>query len=197
MTIKSLFRDYVQKSGMFMYPALNIERGGSVTPIETYISWKGNYDVTDCKLICLYHLRDDIEFRNFEKYKLLGNHKFYDFKQVESEEGEKGVYIFDFTEVKEDWDHFVIGHYSKLSKTHKKKVQNFFGNAGSNYVYIESYLYPEKYYGLYSEILAEKKDRDKMEESLRYANELCDKPVWDLEELEITIKDLEMTKEMS
>ena len=36
-----------------------------------------------------------------------------------------------------------------------------------------------------------------MEESLRYANELCDKPVWDLEELEITIKDLEMTKEMS
>lgn len=197
MTIKSLFVDYVQKSRLFIYPTLGFERGGSVTPIETYISWKGYYEVTDCKLICLYHLRNDTEFRNFEKSKLLGHPKFYDFKQVETEEGEKGVYVFDFTDVKEDWDNFVIGHYSKLSKSHKKKIQDFFGNAGSNVAYIESYLYPENYHSLYSEILAEKSDRSKMEESLKYVNELCDKPVWNLEELEITVKDLEMKKEMS
>ena len=189
MAISSLFRDYIQKSGIFLYPILDINRGGSVTPIETYISWGDYYDVTDCKLICLYHLRDDTEFMNFERSKLLGNSKFYDFKQVEER---KGIYVFDFSSVKEDWDNFIVGHYSKLSEAHKKKVQTFFGNAGSNYAYIQSYLYPERYYSMYAEILAETKDRKSMMDSLRQAVELCEKPDWKLERLEITIKDLEI-----
>jgi hypothetical protein len=189
MAIESLFLDYVQKSRLFMYPALGIKRGGSVTPIETYVSLKDYYDETDHKLICLYHLRDDTEFKNFEKTNLLGNPKFYDFKQVE--EG-KGIYVFDFSSDKEDWDNFIVGHYSKLSEAHKKKVQAFFGNAGSNYAYIQSYLYPDRYYAMYAEILAEKKDRESMMESLRHAVELCEKPDWKLERLEITIKNLEI-----
>ena len=189
MAISSLFRDYIQKSGIFLYPILDINRGGSVTPIETYISWGDYYDVTDCKLICLYHLRDDTEFMNFERSKLLGNSKFYDFKQVEER---KGIYVFDFSSVKEDWDNFIVGHYSKLSEAHKKKVQTFFGNAGSNYAYIQSYLYPERYYSMYAEILAETKDRKSMMDSLLHAVELCEKPDWKLERLEITIKDLEI-----
>jgi len=189
MAIESLFLDYVQKSRLFMYPALGIKRGGSVTPIETYVSWKDYYDETDHKLICLYHLRDDTEFRNFEKTHLLGNSLFKDFKQVEEQ---KGIYVFDFSSAKEDWDNFIVGHYSKLSEAHKKKVQAFFGNAGSNYAYIQSYLYPERYYGMYAEILAETKDRKSMMDSLRQAVELCEKPDWKLERLEITIKDLEI-----
>lgn len=194
MAIQSLFRDYVQKSRLFLYPTLDIERGGSVTPIETYVSWKDHYDVTDYKLICLYHLRDDTEFRVFEKSKLLGNQKFCDFKQVEDN---KGLYVFDFSSHKEDWDNFIVGHYSKLTSAHKKKVQSFFGNAGSNYAYIESYLYPERYYTMYAEILAEKGDIESMEKSLRCAVELCDRPDWKLEELEITIKDLEIRNQIS
>lgn len=199
MAIKSLFRDYVQKSGLFLYPALDIERGGSVTPIETYISWENHYEETDYKLICLYHLRDDTDFRSFEKLKLLGNPKFHNFKQVESEEGEKGIYVFDFsgTNDKNNWDNFLIGHYSQFTKEHKNKIQTFFGNTGSNYPYIESYLYPEKYYTMYAEILAEKRDRGKMEESLRHAHELCDKPIWELEKIVIMEKDLEIKKYMS
>lgn len=189
MAIESLFLDYVQKSRLFMYPALGIKRGGSVTPIETYVSWKDYYDETDHKLICLYHLRDDTEFMNFEKTHLLGNSLFKDFKQVEEQ---KGIYVFDFSPFKEDWDNFIVGHYSKLSEAHKKKVQAFFGNAGSNYAYIQSYLYPERYYAMYAEILAEKKDRESMMESLRHAVELCEKPDWKLERLEITIKNLEI-----
>ena len=193
MAINSLFRDYVQKSKLFLYPTLGIERGGSVTPIETYISWDGYYDVTDCKLICLYHLRNDTEFRNFENTKLLGNKKFYDFKQVEDN---KGIYVFDFTPVKKDWDNFIVGHYSKLGAIHKKMIQNFFGNAGSNYAYIESYLYPERYYSMYAEILAEKGERAGMEANLRAAVELCDKPNWELETLKVTIKNLEINSQM-
>lgn len=194
MEIDSLFTEYVQKSKLFLYPALDIERGGSVTPIETYTSWKDYYSTKDCKLICLYHLRDDIEFKNFEKVVLLNHPKFCDFKQVESETGNDGVYVFDFINHKDDWDNFLVGRYSELSDSHKKKIQKFFSNAGTNYPYIESYLYPEKYYATYAKILAEKKDRKEMEGHLRYANELCDKPVWELEELKVTIKDLVMSK---
>lgn len=194
MAIETLYRDYIQKSRLFLFPILNIERGGSVTPIETYISWKDHYGPTDYKLICLYHLRDDAEFRAFERLKLLGNSKFHDFKQLKDN---KGLYIFDLSNHKEDWDKVVSGQYSKLSEPHKKRIQEFFGNAGTSYPYIESYLYPEKYHAMYAEILSERKDRKEMEESLRYVNELCDKPSWELEQLEITVKDLEITNQMS
>lgn len=194
MTIKSLFRDYIQKSGIFLYPTLDIARGGSVTPIETYVSWKNHYDVTDHKLVCLYHLRDDTEFKTFDKTMLLGNSKFYEFKEINDN---KGIYVFDLSSNKEDWDNFIVGHYSKLSELHKKKVQSFFGNAGSSYAYIDSYLYPERYYSMYAEILAETKDRRSMEESLRCAVELCEKPNWKLEQLDITIKDLEIRNQIS
>jgi len=194
MAIKSLFRDYIQKSRLFMYPGLDIDRGGSVTPIETYCSWDNYYDVTDCKLICLYHLRDDTEFINFERKKLLNNAKFYDFKQVEDN---KGIYVFDFSFQKENWDNFIIGNYSKLNDIHKKKILKFWSNNVANYAYIESYLYPEKYYKMYSEILAESRDRKTMEDSLRCAVELCEKPDWKREKIDISIKDLEIKNQIS
>ena len=65
-----------------MYPLLNIKRGSSVTPIETYMSWSEQFSIYDKKLICLYYLREDIEFKLFEKEKLLNNQLFYDFKPI-------------------------------------------------------------------------------------------------------------------
>ena len=67
MAITSLYKDYFQKSRIFMYPILEIKRGASVTPIETYLSWEDQYSLCDRKLICHYHLRDDSEFTVFEK----------------------------------------------------------------------------------------------------------------------------------
>jgi hypothetical protein len=67
MALKSLYRDYFQKSRVFLYPMLEIKRGVSVTPIETYVSWDEHYKPEDRKFIVLYHLRNDKEFLNFEK----------------------------------------------------------------------------------------------------------------------------------
>lgn len=194
MVIEELFSEYVQKSRMFLYPLLGIKRGGSVTPIETYVSWKGRYDITDYKLVCLYHLRDDVEFMSFEKNVLLNNPLFHDFKQVSDKDG---IYIFDFTSVKEDWNEVILGRYSRISSKSKKQILGFFENAGKSYSYIESYLYPEKFYTIYAKILSEVKDRKEMDESLRYAIELCDKPNWSAEEIIIDIKNLEIRKEIS
>jgi len=182
MAIESLFKDYFQKSRIFIYTLLEIKRGSSVTPIETYIAWDEQYSPQDMKLMCLYHLRDDMEFRNFEKEKLLKNKYFYDFKQVA---GNKGVYVFDFSEYKKDWDKLLLGKYSQLSTSYKKKIENFYGKRDSNYAYVESFLYPEKYYAMYAEMMLVK------ESLLREVGELCSTMDMEKETLKVKVKDLQ------
>jgi hypothetical protein len=181
MTIKSLYKDYFQKSRVFLYPLLEIKRGSSVMPIQTYVSWEGHYVPEDRKLICLYHLRDDEEFIRFEKQKLLGNHLFLDFKPVEDD---KGVYVFDLKKSKDDFDLFLQGRYSKMSAIHKKIVKSYYGVYSSNFVYVESFLNPEKYFAIYSEILGVDA------EELRKVGELCSLPDMEMERLVIEINEL-------
>lgn len=182
MAIKSLYKDYFQKSRVFLYPALDIKRGVSVTPIETYVSWKDHYSISDAKLVCLYHLRNDSDFRAFEKSKLLGNKLFHDFKEVGED---KGIYVFDFSGQKKDWDCFIKGKYSMLSTEQKRKIRNYIGANDSNMPYIDSFLNPEKYYKLYAEIVGVK------EQLLRDVGELCDVPNLELETVDISIKNLQ------
>jgi len=186
--MKDINRNYFQKSRVFLYPTLDIKRGVSIVPIETYVSWKGNYAKEDCKLICLYHLRNDAEFRNFEKHKLFGNRLFHDFKETPDE---KAVYIFDLSQYKEDWNNFLKGSYSKFSADHKRKIKNFYGTNSPNYAYIESFINPEKYYGMYSQILLVG------EKTLKDVGELCDKPDFEKETLEATVKSLEMRRQIT
>ncbi len=74
--VKNLYTKYTQKSRMFLYPLLGIKRGSAVVPNETYVSITNMYKPEDMKLVCLYHLRQDLEFRMFEKSKLSGNSRF-------------------------------------------------------------------------------------------------------------------------
>lgn len=183
MTIKSLYKDYFQKSRVFLYPALEIKRGSSVMPIQTHVSWEGHYAPEDRKLICLYYLREDEEFLRFEKHKLLGNPRFHDFKQVDDE---RAVYVFDFQDSKSDFDLFLQGRYSKMSAVHKKKIKAYYGIYNSNFVYIESYLNPEKYFSIYSEMLGVDIDE------LRKVGELCNPPDMERESLVMDIQEINL-----
>ena len=167
MGIKSLYRDYFQKSRVFLYPALDIKRGVSVIPVQTYVSWEGYYAPEDRKLMCLYNIRKDEEFVKHEKMKLLGNKLFHDFIQVSEDQG---IYVFDYQHMKEDWDLFLEGRYSQISASHKRKIKNFYGSYSSNFAYVESFLHPEKYFTLYSELLGVDV------EHLKHVGELCSKP---------------------
>lgn len=162
-----------------MYPALEIRRGGSVTPIQTYVAWADNYLPKDRKFVCLYHLRDDDDFIRFEKQKLLGNKHFCDFREVE---GEKGAYIFDYRFMGDDWDHFINGRFSKMSEVHKAVVRQFYGSYSSSFVYIESMLNPEKYYDKYAKILNVDVDL------LKEVGELCSIPDITRETLVMSVK---------
>jgi hypothetical protein len=186
MQIRSLYKDYIQKSRIFLYPSLDIKRGVSVTPIETYIAWCDYYKPADRKLCCLYYLRNDEEFKQFEKHKLIGNRLFHDFKQVEDT---KGVYVFDFESLSNDWDNVINGKYSKLSPDFKRKIRHYIGLSNTNLPYIDSFLFPDRYFKIYAEMMG-------VDESvLKEVGELCSLPDMKHETLNISVINLDTVKE--
>jgi hypothetical protein len=172
MKIKKLYTKYAQKSKIFLYPILGIKRGGSVTPVETYLEWVNKYTKQDRKLICLYHLRDDNEFKNFEKRVLLAHPKFENFHYTENNQG---IYIFDYEPDKDLYDKVLQGKYSQIKKEYKEKILDFFSNNKGSMIYIDSYLNPEKYMADYANLLGVNL------ELIKSVGQLCELPDEDKE----------------
>lgn len=185
MHVHALYTKYFQKSKVFIYPLLGIKKGNSVVPRDTYISWDTFYKPEDKKLICVYNKRTDQEYLNFEKNVLLKHNRLFDY--IETEDG-SAIFIFDFSDLKEDWDYFINGKYSKLSSKTKDIILAFFNKTNGNYIYMHSYMYPDKFFARYAELLG-------VEESfLRTVGELCNKPDLDREILMIDVPNLENSK---
>lgn len=188
MHVHALYTKYFQKSKVFIYPLLGIKKGSSVVPRETYLSWDSCYGSEDKKLICLYHKRTDPEYINFEKNVLLKHNRLSDY--LESDDG-SAIFVFDFSDLKDEWTHFINGRYSQMSKKTKETILNFFDKTSGNYIYMYSYLYPEKFFSRYAELLG-------VEESLlKSVGELCTKPDLEKEMLVIEVADLENLKIIS
>ena len=83
---------------------------------------------------------------------------------------------------------FIKGKYSKFSNGFKKHIINFFGNKGTISEYVESYLYPENYFEIYSDILKVPL-RD-----IKQVGELCDKPDLKKENLEKELVSVKLFK---
>jgi len=185
MALSSIYKKYFQKSKVFLYPLLDIKRGVSVVPVETYISWSGYYNSEDIKLICLYDVREDEEYKKFEKNVLLKHNRLCDYVKVNSQI----VLTFDFSDLTDDWFYFINGRYSKFSLNTKQKILNFFDKHSGNYAYMHSYLIPEKYFNNYAEIL------NVEPQLLIKVGELCNKPDLDKENLTLEIADLDNINE--
>ena len=179
MEIESIYKNYFQKSKMFLYPLLDLKRGAPAVPDETYLSWENCYSSEDMKFICKYKNRRDAEFLNYEKSVLLNHQRLIDRKKTV----DYIVYVFDFADIKSDWMNFINGFYSKLSKKSKEKILNYFDKYSGNYVYMNSYLYPNKYFHMYAEILQVDV------KILKDVGELCDKPNMQKETLDLIILD--------
>jgi hypothetical protein len=176
MAINALYKEYFQKSKIFMYPLLGIKRGSPALPSQTCIAWNDEITPEDAKLIAIYPIRHDEEYSKFEKTILLKHNRLIDYYVINDE----SYFIFDFNDLKDDWNHFINGKYSKISTSVKRKIHSYFDNHSANHVYMDSYLNPEKYFSIYSDLL------DTSEELLRSIGELCSKP--DLEKETIFIK---------
>lgn len=185
--IESLYGKYFQKSKSFLYPVLGIKRTANFSPTGTYIAVEGLINPEDCKLICAFKSDPSQGFKLFEESMLLSNPLFDQVINIR----DYNLYVFDFHTYAEDWLKFLDGKYSKLSPPLKKAIKVFYGDASTEYKYMESYLYPEKYYDVYSKLLGV--DRALLLE----VGELCSPYDSEQESLKIPVEDLAMLKKLS
>jgi len=181
MVINALYKKYFQKSKIFVYPLLDIKRGTQIVPIETYFSWDKLYTPEDKKLICVYETTES-NFSEFERSTLMKHTRLIDYKAVSDTQS---VFVFDFSDLSDDWNHIIYGRYSKIDKDTKRKIVNFFDQYSGNYIYVTSYMYPEKFFKRYAELL------NASEELLEQVGELCDKPNLEKEKLLIQVSNFE------
>ena len=186
MAIKSIYDRYFQKSKVFLYPLLGIKRGAKVIPSETYLAWNDSIKTEDMKLVCLYHpISKEYDFKNYENKILLKHTRLYDVQTIDLQ---NKLFVFDFSDLKDDWSHFISGNYSKMSKDTKAKILSFFEKNSANYIYMKSYLLPDKFFGDYAECLGVDAD------VLKSVGELCSKPDLEKETLIMKAASLENKK---
>jgi len=184
--VKKLYKEYFQKSKVFLYPLLGIKKGVRFVPVQTYISWNDIYPMDKDKLLCFYtvDVKWKKEFIMFAELFLETNILFEEQHNIDEN---NFLYIFNINPFKRDLNKFKKGQYSKFTKKTKEKIMKFFGETGQISEYIESYLYPEFYFEDYAEIL------NVRESELKKVGELCSKP--DLEQEDFK-KDLAIVKEL-
>ena len=132
-----------------MYPLLGIERG-NVAPKEVYFSIKGKIRPEDRKLICVYDPNSDEAYSTFKEESLVNHALLSD--HMTNENGDE-LFIFDMKGFGKDWDYFLEGRYSQISENVKSQIQNYFEKNSGNYIYMNSFLYPQKWHKRYAELL--------------------------------------------
>lgn len=183
--IKKLYAKYFQKSRSFLYPLTGLSRKTSYPPRQTYISWKDVYRPEDNKLVVTFDIGlDTPQWQSFLEKKIYNSPLFFDTCMSEEEIiNKKGevikrrlqVIIYDFSFYAPDMKLFREGKYSKLSMEFKQKIREFYGYSTPEWAYMESFVFPDKHFRHYAEILG-------VEESLlREVGELCEKVDFDKE----------------
>jgi len=164
--IKDVYRNYFQKSYNFLYPLLGLKKHKTNKPLQTYITWENVCDVKSRKLICVFKIQDTPEWKHFEKEYLITHNMLDECLLIDEN---TIAYIFNFNIKSEDYDAFISGKYSKISTNSKKMLSTYYGVHTPEWIFMESYLYPEKYFKTYAEIL-------KIDvELLKNVGELCEK----------------------
>lgn len=165
--IRSLYKDYFQKSYTFLYPLLGFKKKSTpFKPVQTYVSWQDEISTKDHKLICVYEIQDSESWHDFET-KVLLCHPMLDY--VQKVDDNNIAYVFDLHSFGTSFDDFLEGKYSKFGSHAKKLISDYYGIHTPEWIYVESFLFPKKYFKSYAEILLVPV------EALQKVGELCDK----------------------
>ena len=178
--MKQTYNKYFQKSKSFLFPILGYRKDANFLPIQVYMSWEGLFTIEDRKIIVVY---ENLKTREWNKFlmNLMNNQMFNDYHDIGNDK--IIVLSFDLNCIEEDYRNVLEGKYSKLSKLLKKKISDFYSYNSPEWVYMESFLFPDKYVTTYSEIL------DVEEEHIRFTGELCDLPNLEKETFKTEIYD--------
>lgn len=178
--MKYIYREYFQKSFVFLYPLLKLRKYKHFRPASVYMFHK---DYCGEKLYCVFKQEKTLEWTEFEQNILLGHSMLHMCHPVGKE---SMLYVFDYSIYKKDFYKVKEGKYSLLSPETKRTIIDYYGVRSPLFVYIESFLYPDKYYEKFAECLKVNVDL------LRKGVQLCEKPDIEKEICEIEIKDIEI-----
>lgn len=132
-----LITTYFSKSKWFLYPA--IINDGKFVPSRTFISSPDlGITLKDYKIITLFSKENNNEFEEFSRKVLLTNPDLLSFQELDS----YFMYIFSMKNYKVDFDYFVNGKYSKLSKETKDKILSITKKNPTNVALLKIYLFP-------------------------------------------------------
>jgi len=164
--IKQMYKQYFQKSYTFLYPLLGFKRTRDPRPVQVYVHWPEEFPDDERKLVCIYQKEDTDQWLTFEKNKLM-THTLLDYV-VPLCDG-RVAYIFDMNPSAYDYDLFIQGKYSKFSQNAKRHLSDYYGIHTPEWAYVESFIFPKKYFKDYAEMLLIDVA------TLQEVGELCDK----------------------
>lgn len=162
-----VYTQYFQKSKVFLYPLLDIKKGATYVPRQTYIAWEDMYSIEDTMFLCVYQTPMNERFQRFIDRFILSHELFHKYIQLEDK---KHLFIFNLKSRKFDFDNFIEGKYSKISLDSKIKILDFFGSNDKVEDYIHSFLSPKDHHEEYAEYLSVDI------ESIKEVYELCTPP---------------------
>lgn len=166
--LKKLYPRYFQKSRSFLAPVLSLKKTAKYPFKQCYMQFDGLYMVKDQRIILTFdNPHNDPAWDKYQLDSLVQSPMFDEIHDI----GDGQVAMsFDLHCIQDDYIKVITGQYSKLSNLLKNKIREFYGHDSPEWIYMESFLFPEKYIKLYSEILAVD------EEHIRFTGELCDLP---------------------
>jgi hypothetical protein len=145
---------YVQKSRIFLYPLIGAKNIDIHLQPKTYISWSSKIHPLDKKLIVIFDQTDKAPelLINHEKRYLFSS-GFFDESSYRQITNDKSLYIFNLENFKNDYNLFLEGRYSEMSDVAKEKIMKYYSISLDNVEYVESWLYPGRYYSIYADLL--------------------------------------------
>jgi len=144
-----VYTDYFQKSKVFLYPLLQLKKGLTYVPKQTYIAMEHMHSPEDYRLLCEYHVKMSENFDKFCNTYIKNHPRFDEYIDIGDN---KHVFIFDFISFKNDFNKFLVGKYSQFSLNSKMIILDFFSDGRSS-DYIEAFLSPENYHEDYADEL--------------------------------------------
>lgn len=142
----SVYTDYFQKSKVFLYPLLELKKGLTYVPKQTYIAMGHVYSPKDYKFLCEYNVKMSKGFDKFCNSHIKNHPKFDEYINLGDN---KHLFVFDYINFKSDFNKFLAGKYSQFSLNSKMIILNFFSDGRSS-DYIEAFLSPEDYHENYA-----------------------------------------------
>jgi hypothetical protein len=178
--ISELYKNYFQKSRAFIYPLTNMPKNSVFNPVCTYITWKGKFEAHDVRLMAKYEIgEENKKWEEFLAEILLKNPFFESCYYAKNENS--AIVVFNMKSRGDSFMHVVSGRYSKITPEMRSLILMYYGYNTSEWAYIETFLTPAKFMGLYAKLLG--CDVSDLESQ----GELCDIPDMKLEHLAIDI----------